>query len=433
MIQFGTDGIRGIYNESLTDDIAYRLGQSLKHVLKSNRLVVGMDTRESSINLLEQVIKGARDAGIDVMNAGVVSTPLISHYSKLKQVDGVMVTASHNPYEYNGLKVFNKGEKCSKNQETAIETFINEGMTSKASTQGELYSGEAVLDAYIDLIETMELYETTLKVGIDTANGANYLIARGIFQELTEHLEQIGDDPTGKNINSGLGSTHIEAIQSLVKDRGLDIGFSFDGDGDRVLAIDESGHLYDGDKLIYIIAIYLKSLGLLKHNTVVLTKMSNVGVIKALEQEGIEVVLTDVGDKYVLREMKKNDFLLGGENSGHIILRSFLDTGDGLLIALYVLKIVTDQQTTLSALTKKLSMWPQVMENIPVTDPSILNKLAVKKAIDSVKKIVGNEGKVLVRPSGTEPVVRVTISCKTQIEIERHMHTIVEQIKEAQS
>lgn len=432
MIQFGTDGIRGIYNESLTDDIAYRLGQSLKHVLQSNRLVVGMDTRESSINLVEQVIKGARDAGIDVMNAGVVSTPLISHFSKLKHVDGVMVTASHNPFEYNGLKVFNKGEKCSKNQEAAIEAFINEGKSLTASTQGDLYSGEDVLDAYLDLIETMDLYETSLKIGIDTANGANYLIARGIFQELTEHIEQIGDDPTGKNINNGVGSTHIEAIQSLVKDRHLDIGFSFDGDGDRVLAVDESGHLYDGDQLIYIIAIYLNSLGLLKHNTVVLTKMSNVGVIKALEHEGINVVLTDVGDKFVLREMKKHDYILGGENSGHIILRSFLDTGDGLLIALYILKIVTDQQTTLSALTKNLSMWPQVMKNIPVSDKTILTLPNVRKAIESVKDSVGNEGKVLVRPSGTEPVVRVTISCKTQTEIEKHMHTIVEQIKEAQ-
>jgi len=341
----------------------------------------------------------------------------------------VMITASHNPFKDNGLKVFVSGEKCTHAQEMAIEAFINSDEVVEAEIHGELFSGEDVLDAYIDLIESMELYETDLKIGLDSANGANYLIARGIFQELSDDITQIGCDPNGKNINLGVGSTHIEAIQKLVKEDHLDIGFSFDGDGDRVLAVDGDGILYDGDKIIYIIATYLKKLGLLKHNTVVLTKMSNLGIIKALEEQGINTVMTDVGDKYVLREMKKNDYVIGGENSGHVIFRNYLETGDGLLIALMVLKIVVDQQTTLKELTKDINMWPQVLKNLENADKKVLDLEPVKTTIEAIKKQVGNNGKVFIRPSGTEPVIRVTISCKTDEEVEKYMNEIIEVIE----
>lgn len=430
MVKFGTDGIRGEYGVSLTDSVAYKLGQSLGKVLNVKRLVVGMDTRKSSQSLADNVIEGARKAGVDVMFAGIVSTPLISHYSRLKNVAGVMITASHNPYQDNGLKVFQSGEKCSLEEELAIERFINSYDIFEAETYGEIYSGEDVLDAYLDLIESMDLYETELKIGLDSANGANYLIARGIFQDLSDEISQIGCDPTGENINLGVGSTHIEAIQKLVKEDNLDIGFTFDGDGDRVLVVDNEGTLYDGDQIIYIIANYLKQLGLLKKDTVVLTKMSNLGIIHAFNKNGINVVLTDVGDKYVLREMKENDYSLGGENSGHVIYRKYLETGDGLLIALLLLKIVVDQQTTLKELTKDIKMWPQVLKNLKNVDKRVLELDPVKDKVNSIKNTLGNNGKVFLRPSGTEPVIRITISCKTQDLVDKYMNEIIKVIEE---
>ncbi len=427
--RFGTDGIRGRYPEELNNRIAFKLGQSLPTAIGTNRLVIGMDTRESSSELLFNVISGARSAGVDVMNAGIVSTPLISLYSKEKEITGVMITASHNPYHDNGIKVFVNGEKLQKHQEQAIEDYIDNNHKFTIVGVGELYSGEDVLDTYLDLIDELDLYETELSVGIDSAHGANYLISLGVFREITDTLHQIGNEPDGKNINDGVGSTHIEAIQALVKEKKLDIGFSFDGDGDRVLVVDNEGTLYDGDQLIYIMAVYLKQQGLLNNNTVVLTKMSNLGIIKALERQGISVEIVDVGDKYVLQALKANDYTLGGENSGHIILRQYLDTGDGVLNALFLLKILTDQQTTLKELTKDIAFWPQKMVNVTVEDKTILDDDRVQAVINDVKDTVKDNGKVLVRASGTEPVIRVTLSMKTTEDVDTYMDKIVSVIR----
>lgn len=425
---FGTDGIRGRVPVEVNTSIAFKVGQSLKSALGTTRLVVGMDTRESSSELLFSVISGARSVGIDVMNADVVSTPLISLYSKEKQVDGVMITASHNPYTDNGIKVFHKGNKLSESQELKIEDFIDNNDKFDITKLGELYDGEDVFDLYLDLIESIGFYNTDLKVGFDSANGANYLISKGIIAELTDDLYQIGNNPDGKNINAGVGSTHLESIIALVKEHKLDIGFSYDGDGDRVLAVDNEFNVVDGDKLIYVIAVYLKELGLLKKDTVVLTKMSNLGIIKAFEEKGIKVILTDVGDKYVLEEINKNGYSIGGENSGHIILRDYVNTGDGLLVSLFLLKILTDKEKTLKELTSDIHMWPQELVNIRTYNKEILEDERVVKVVNEVKEVLKENGKVLVRASGTEPLVRVTLSCETQEELDLHMKQIVDMI-----
>ena len=427
---FGTDGIRGRFNLELTNSLAFKVGQSLKSVLDTNRLVIGMDTRESSSELLYSVISGAQSVGIDVMNAGVVSTPLISHYSKQKEVSGVMITASHNPYTDNGIKVFNKGNKLSESEELAIEDFIDNNPEFTVTTIGKLYSGEEVLDLYLDLIESLDFNQSSLRVGFDSANGANYLISYGILREMCEEHYQIGFKPDGKNINKGVGSTHLEAITKLVKDNNLDIGLSFDGDGDRVLVVDKDLDIIDGDLIIYIIANYLKDHGLLKKDTVVLTSMSNLGIIKAFERKGIKVVLTGVGDKYVLEELNKNGYSIGGENSGHVILRDYINTGDGLLVGAYLLNILEVTGKTLKELTSDIKMWPQTMENIRTFNKDILNDQRVVDVIEEVKGILGINGKVLIRASGTEPLIRVTISCELKSDVDKYVNLIVGVINE---
>lgn len=426
---FGTDGIRGRYGIELTNAMAFQIGQSLKTVLGTTRLVIGMDTRESSSELMYSVVSGAQSVGTDVMVAGVVSTPLISLYSAKKQVTGVMITASHNPYKDNGIKVFDSGKKLSIEQEEGIEEFIDNVKEFEIKTLGQTFSGEDVLDTYLDLIESMDLYQTDLRIGIDSANGANYLIARGIFQELTESFYQMGDNPTGTNINDGVGSTHLEALQEFVKKWDLDIGFAFDGDGDRVLVIDHDQTVIDGDQIIYLLATYMKEQGLLKHDTVVLTKMSNLGIIKALERQGIKTILTNVGDKYVLEAIEEGGYSIGGENSGHIILRDFLHTGDGIVVALMVLTVLHNTGKSLQELLEDVKMWPQEMVNIRTFNKDIVNDQRVQRVVNNVKDALQDNGKVLVRASGTEPLIRVTISCETEAELQRHMTAIVDTIQ----
>ncbi len=425
---FGTDGIRGRVGIELSNSLAFKVGQSLKSVLNTNKLVIGMDTRESSSELMYSLSSGAQSLGIDVMIAGIVSTPMISHYSKQKKISGVMITASHNPFTDNGIKVFNNGNKLSEKEELAIEEFIDNNYKFNVAKIGKTFSGEEVFDLYADLIESIDLVESDLRIGFDSANGANYLVSLGVLRELCKDYIQIGNVPDGKNINEGVGSTHLESIIKLVKDNNLDLGFSFDGDGDRILVIDKDLKVIDGDLLIYIIAVYLKDRDLLNKDTVVLTSMSNLGIIKAFERKGIKVVLTDVGDKYVLEELNKNEYSIGGENSGHIILRDFINTGDGVLVGAYLLKILDETQKSLKELTSDIKMWPQKMVNIRTFNKEILNDKRVIEIIKEVKKIFGQDGKVLVRASGTEPLVRVTLSCETESDLDKYMDLIVSTI-----
>jgi phosphoglucosamine mutase len=353
---FGTDGIRGRFGIELNAPLAFKVAQSLKGVLNVDKIVIGIDTRESSTELMYACASGAQSIGVDVMLAGVVSTPLISHYSKEKQIAGIMITASHNPYKDNGIKVFNRGNKLTEEQELAVEAFVDGNRDFEVERVGKIYSGEDVIDEYAILIDSLDLPYVDLKVGYDSANGANYMLSKGVFDGLTRDSIQIGNNPDGKNINEGVGSTHLKSIIELVKDEQCDIGLSFDGDGDRILVVDHDGTVIDGDALIYVLAVYLKEQGRLNKNKVVLTKMSNLGIIKAFERQGISVEIVNVGDKYVLEKLNEQNLSIGGENSGHVILREFINTGDGLLVGAYLLKVLQETKQTLSELTSDIHM-----------------------------------------------------------------------------
>ncbi|HOI84435.1 MAG TPA: hypothetical protein PLP48_00030 [Acholeplasmataceae bacterium] len=406
---FGTDGIRGIAFEKLNSELAYRVGQSIGHNLKPDVVVIGMDTRESSPMLAYSIANGLLSCGVHVKLAGVVSTPMIAHYSKTHQIIGVMITASHNPFMDNGIKVFNKGYKTTEDVEALLEDFMDHG-TLTYTTFGKLSLTDEVKKLYLKIYDEMDLKPSSLKIGFDSANGANYQIAREIFDRINPQSIQIANTPNGKNINLDCGSTHLESILKLVHDEKLDIAFSFDGDGDRIILIDDQGVIYDGDLIIYMIATYLKKRKLLNKNTVVLTKMSNPGILKALKEEGIDYVLTDVGDKYVFHELYTNNYTIGGESSGHIILTHLLHTGDGLLVAIYLLKILEELGLSLRELARKVKMYPLKLTNIKGVEKSILKHEVIIKAIDEVKKKLGDNALLLVRPSGTESLIRITIS-----------------------
>jgi phosphoglucosamine mutase len=363
------------------------------------------------------------------MLAGVVPTPLISHYTKEKGIAGIMITASHNPYHDNGIKVIYKGNKLSESQEEQIEAFVDGNREFSVTKVGDLVSGEEVVDLYADLIDRLEIEPMDIRLAYDSANGANYLLSKAIFDQIVAEAHQIGFMPDGKNINDGVGSTHLDSIQSLVQEKACDIGLSFDGDGDRILVVDHDGTIIDGDELIYILASYLQDQNKLNHNTVVLTKMSNLGIIKAFENRGISVVLTNVGDKYVLEELNKNNYSIGGENSGHIILKDYINTGDGLLVGAFLLKVLYETGKTLKELTKDLKMWPQEMKNIRTFNKEILQDKRVVDLVEKISNELGSDGKVLVRASGTEPLVRVTLSCETQEQLDKYMDQIVSMIE----
>ncbi len=427
---FGTDGIRGRFGIELNSAIAFKVGQSLKSALDTKTLVIGMDTRESSSELMYRVISGAQSMGINVIVAGVLPTPMISYYAMINKISGVMITASHNPYKDNGIKVFNQGKKLSEEQEKVIEEYIDHQPSFEVMTLGKVFGGEDVFDQYLDLIESLDLEPFDQKVAIDTAHGANHLVAQGIFREYVKNLIQIGNQPDGTNINDGVGSTHLEAIQEVVQLHKCDLGLSFDGDGDRVLAVDQNGMMIDGDLLIYIIAIDLKERNLLRNNKVVLTVMSNIGIIKALERKGIEVIQTTVGDKYVMQALEEYDASIGGENSGHIIMRDFAGTGDGLFAGLYLLGLLERKGQTLHDLIADVTMWPQVLTNIRTYNDQILDDERVINVINEVTNTVKDDGKVLIRKSGTEPLLRVTISAKTPELVETYTTKIVSVINQ---
>ncbi|MFK5883040.1 MAG: hypothetical protein QM489_01725 [Candidatus Izemoplasma sp.] len=425
---FGTDGIRGKAFVDLTVDMAYRVGQSLKSSLNTKTLIIGCDTRESSDELLNSVAKGAMSTGVNVINSGVVPTPLIAYISTLKSITGVMITASHNPYHDNGIKVFNKGLKLKLDEELKIEEFIDNDIELDLATEGSITTDENNVILYKELFNSIGLAKTSFNVGIDSANGANYLLAKEILGPLCNKLVQVGKNPTGTNINAKVGSTYLETIKAVVKDNKLDFGLSFDGDGDRVLLVDQDSKTIDGDELIYIIASYLKSINKLNRNTVVLTSMSNLGIIKSFERLGIKVVLTDVGDKYVLEEMIKHGYSIGGENSGHIILRDYLNTGDGLLVGAFLIKILNDTKMSFKELMADITMFPQKMVNIKTTDKSVIKQLDVLKLIVNTKARWGNNGKVLIRASGTEPLVRITLSYKDEEVLDNKMNEFIDLI-----
>ena len=426
---FGTDGIRGRALKDLTAELAFTLGQAIDQVFKPSQVVIGMDTRESSPLLAYSLASGLNARGVDVIFAGVVSTPMIAYYSKRENMIGVMITASHNPYTDNGIKVFKKGEKTRESDEAKLEAFIENG-TLTYQPFGTFTYSDAIENAYLELLKSLQCTKTPFNVLYDSANGANYAIASKVIASLAHKHTQLGNQPNGKNINVQCGSTHMETLVKTIKQTPHDIGFAFDGDGDRVLMVGKDGTIYDGDMIIYIIARYLKKEGKLNHNTVVLTKMSNPGLHAALKREGITPVLTDVGDKYVYEALIKGDYSIGGEASGHIIVRHLLHSGDGLLIALVLMQIFDTLKQTPEALTKDVTLYPLKTTNLTGIDKTIVQRPHVKEAIEKIKNTYDEEHLILVRPSGTENKIRVTVSFKDLMLVEAVTQKIVNIINE---
>ncbi len=422
---FGTDGIRGEANYFFKDNLAYKVGNSLR-VFNENLVVIGMDTRESSDDISKNITLGAIKAGKNVISLGVVPTPALSFISKKLQAIGVMVTASHNPYHDNGIKVFDKGEKLFLEKEKMIEDIIDKNEVVEY-VNGEILKKDNILDLYLSLYEPIK---TDLKIAFDTANGATSAFCHKIFYDKVKEGYYLFNEPNGKNINDNCGSTHIDNLRNFVLNNKLDLGVAYDGDGDRLLTIDELGNVISGDKLIYAFASYLKKNGMLNYNHVVLTTMSNLGIIKALKDLEIEVSLTDVGDKYVLEEITKNNYSLGGEASGHIINYDFLNTGDGLFNSYFLLKIITEEKKSLYELTKDLVEYPSEMVNIRIKKDYILEIDEVKNVISEAKKALSDVGKVIVRKSGTEPLVRVLVEAKDSTLVKKYIKIIVDKINE---
>lgn len=441
---FGTDGVRGIANSELTAELAYKLGRVGGHFLtkgkKRPKMVVGMDTRISGDMLEGALSSGLNSAGIDVLYLGVLPTPAVACLIKMLDADGgVMITASHNPVEYNGIKFFNKnGLKLTDEVEDSIEEYI----TNNLDIENQPISGdigrkirvENPVRKYMDYLKsTIDVDLSGLKVAVDCGNGAVYKAAPELLHELGAQVYVIHNDPNGININVNCGSTKPEEIQKLVLETGADIGLSFDGDADRLIASDENGNIIDGDHVLAICGTCLKEKGKLKSNTIVGTVMSNMGLDICLGENNINIVKTNVGDRYVLEEMIKGGHSLGGEQSGHIIFLDYNTTGDGLLTGIQLLSILKQKNTKLSKLSAMMKNMPQVLVNARVADDKknhYLNDDIIKNKIEEIEKHFDKKGRVLIRPSGTEPLVRVMIEGENQEEIDTYATDLAKLIEE---
>lgn len=426
---FGTDGIRGVAFEKLNAELAFKVGLAIGKVVKPKQIVIGTDTRQSNNMLAYSLASGAMSQGVDVLFAGVVSTPMIAYYSEMHQIIGVMITASHNPYYDNGIKIFDKGFKTVDELELKIEAVMDHGPFDVLDKWGNLTLTEEVEKLYLAFYEKLGLKPSKLSIVYDSAHGASYQISNKLFNKYHKHTHQINNQPDGLNINVECGSTHMEMIANVVKSRKADIGFAFDGDADRCLVVNSKGEVVDGDQMIYLFATYLKSKGELPKNHVVLTKMSNPGMLKKLKDNGISYSLTDVGDKYVFKEMNDHGYGLGGEASGHIILNHIMHSGDGVLSALYLLKIIEESGKTLDELLGEIKLYPLKMINIKNVDKGVLKRDSVINLLEDVKKILNDDYLLLVRPSGTEPLIRVTMSYQDEKVLDREINRIVELIK----
>ncbi|HEX7064111.1 MAG TPA: phosphoglucosamine mutase [Bacillales bacterium] len=423
---FGTDGVRGVANTELTPELAFKLGRVGGYCLTRGadkpKVLVGRDTRVSGHMLEGALAAGLLSIGAEVMRLGVISTPGVAYLTKaLSAQAGVMISASHNPVEDNGIKFFGvDGFKLSDKQQDEIEALLaKEGDNLPRPTGGALghvsdyFEGGQKYMQFLKQIVDEDDFEG-IHVALDCAHGATSSIAPHVFADLEADISTMGASPNGVNINDGVGSTHPEALVDFVLEKGADVGLAFDGDGDRLIAVDELGNIIDGDQIMFICAKYLKREGRLKYDTVVSTVMSNLGFYKALESEGLHYVQTPVGDRYVMEEMRIGDYVLGGEQSGHIIFLDHTTTGDGMLSALMLVNIMKATEKPLSELAAEMEKYPQYLENVKVTDKSqVTANEAVSKVIDEVEEEMDGDGRVLVRPSGTEPLVRVMVEAET--------------------
>lgn len=439
---FGTDGVRGVANSELSPELAFKLGRFGGYVLTKDKdrpkVLIGRDTRISGHMLEGALVAGLLSIGAEVMRLGVISTPGVAYLTKaLGAQAGVMISASHNPVADNGIKFFGPdGFKLSDDQEAEIEQLLDLEVDQLPRPTG------ANLGQVNDYFEGGQKYLQYLKqsvdedfsgihVALDCAHGATSSLATYLFADLDANISTMGASPNGLNINDGVGSTHPESLAKFLLEKGADIGLAFDGDGDRLIAIDENGQIVDGDQIMYICGKYLKEQGRLKHGTVVSTVMSNLGFYKALETHGIQSVQTAVGDRYVVEEMKKGGYNLGGEQSGHIIFLDYNTTGDGLLTGLQLVNIMKVTEKSLSELAAEMKKYPQALVNIKVTDKyHVTENEKVKQIIESVEQEMNGNGRVLVRPSGTEPLVRVMVEAATEESCQAFVKAIAEVVKE---
>ena len=414
---FGTDGFRGVANETLTAVHAFRTGRFLGHYFCAKRggrarIVVGKDTRRSSYMLEYALAAGATASGADVYLLHVTTTPSVSYVARTEDFDcGVMISASHNAFQDNGIKLIGPtGEKLPDSVLSLVEEFLDGGTLPFAVGEdiGRTVDFVAGRNRYLAyLLSLPRVSFRGMRVGLDCANGSAFAISKAVFDALGAQVYTIGTEPNGVNVNDGCGSTHIERLSSFVRERALDIGFAFDGDADRCICVDERGQPVDGDGILYLAARYLKARGELEGNTVVATVMSNLGLSESLKKDGIDCVRTEVGDRNVCEEMTKKGFVLGGEQSGHIVFRKYAQTGDGILTALKVMEIVLESKCPLSCLTEGLVRFPQVQRTVRCQD----KREAVKypRVLALVKEAEEAGMRVIVRASGTEPVVRVLV------------------------
>ncbi len=424
MINFGTDGIRGIPNKTLTVDLALNIGKSL-FLFNNRNLILGTDTRLSNNLLSQALIAGSLSSGINVTFLNVISTPAIMYLSQKYNSLGVVITASHNPYYYNGIKIINNGKKINRKEEQLINDFINKPIINNLNI-GFLSNDNKIINAYHTFL-LKHLTPTKLSISIDCANGSVYKTAPYIFNLVSNNLNIIGDKPNGKNINEGVGSTNLNALRETVLKNKSDIGFAYDGDADRVLCVNELGNIVSGDILIFILALYYKKNNMLKNNKVVLTKMSNIGIITALKEEGIESVITDVGDKNVLERMLNENIVLGGENSGHIIIPK-VDFGDGILVSLEILKILEETNTLLTDWQKKVDLYEECLNNIKVKNKKNVMCETLHNKINDIKNNLKNDCKIIVRPSGTEDYVRILVMAKNKEDVIKYQKEIIDLI-----
>lgn len=439
---FGTDGFRGEANEELTVEHAYKVGRFLGHYYgKSHRpkVVIGKDTRRSSYMFEYSLVAGLTASGADVYLLHVTTTPSVSYVVKSEGFDcGIMITASHNPFYDNGIKVINGGGyKLEADVEAQIEAYLDgeipELPLAKKENIGRTVDYAMGRHRYIGyLISLATRSFRDMKVGLDLANGSATTVAKGVFDALGAKTYVMGGEPNGLNINMDCGSTHIERLQKFVKENELQVGFAYDGDADRCLAVDENGNVIDGDKILYLCGIYMKERGELNNNTVVTTVMSNMGLYKALERAGISYEQTAVGDKYVFENMMANRHSLGGENSGHIIFSKHAMTGDGVLTSLKIMEAMLEKKQPLSELVKEMETYPQLLKNVHVKNKKeAMEDAIVQQAVKTAEELLGSEGRVLLRESGTEPVLRVMAEAKSEELCAQAVDGIIEALEAA--
>ncbi len=438
---FGTDGFRGEANKNLTFEHAVKIGRFLgwyfgENMGKKAKVVIGKDTRRSSYMFEYALCTGLMASGADAYIMHVTTTPSVAYITRIDDFDcGIMISASHNPFYDNGIKLLNsKGEKMEEETLLKVEEYIDDKIeipVAQREAIGRTVDYVAGRNRYIGYLISMSKYSFKgIKVGLDVANGAAWQIAKGVFDALGAKTYVMNDNPDGYNINTDCGSTHIEHLQKFVVDNGLDIGFAYDGDADRCLAVDEKGNVVTGDHIIYIYGCYMKERGKLLNNKVVATVMSNFGFFKALDKMGIEYDKTKVGDKYVYENMVKTGNRIGGEESGHIIFSKYATTGDGILTSLKLMEVMLAKEKPMSELAAPMVMYPQVLKNVRVqSKPDAKNDPDVQAEVKKVEEALGSNGRILLRESGTEPVIRVMVEADSDEECEKYVDQVIDVIR----